>query len=363
MNPAALAGGLRVWPGVAMPHNLQDSRVDLAARLVVGRAAQAWPGLVGSLFNLCGHAQRLCAQLAVAAAAPDAVAPPSGVAARLRAETAQEHVRRIGLDWPRLLGQPDADAVAEQAVAALRRCPLLVPPADGTAPWPAMATWLRQELLHMPPRAWLMAWRAGGADWLRDWSQQRGGWLQSLLKVARAWDGDKAVDPARAVRVPHDPARCAIWAGAHTGSWSRLGASPLTLPLTPWALLGSRIAELIALCLEEGGADAPAPLAWGALATASGQGLAWVEMARGLLLHRVVVDGATGRLSACQLRVPTDWNFHPTGEVARQLAALDAGEASARLRRRVGLLMAAFDPCVPFDTVCPHEAPVEPSHA
>ena len=76
-----------------------------------------------------------------------------------------------------------------------------------------------------------------------------------------------------------------------------------------------------------------------------------------------MVDGATGRLSACQLRVPTDWNFHPTGEVARQLAALDAGEASARLRRRVGLLMAAFDPCVPFDTVCPHEAPVEPSHA
>jgi hypothetical protein len=361
----ALAGGLRVWPGVARPHNLQDRRVDLAALLAPGRPVDAWPSLVGGLFNLCGHAQRLCATLAVAAAAPDQMAPPIRIAEQLRTETAQEHVRRIGLDWPRLLGRPDAaEATATAAAAALRRCPLLLPRSETrSTPWAPMANWLAQELLQMAPRTWWLAWRADGSDWLRHWSQHHAGWLPALVREALAWDGDTVVDPASAVCVPADLARATAWSGAHTGSWTRQSAQPLPTPLTPWGLLGSRLAELVALCLDGGPGRGPATLAWGALPTAPGEGLAWVEMARGLLLHEVTVDGDSGRVRASRLRAPTDWNFHPEGEVARHLAALDAREHPDRLVRRVGLLMVAFDPCVPFEIACRPATPAEAWHA
>lgn len=365
MTPAAAAawsGHLLLRPGVPVPHNLQAARPDdLVARLGLGQPAQAWPGRVASLFNLCGHAQRLCATLAVQAASPGRLAPLSGVAEALRRETAQEHVRRIALDWPRLLGAGPTDGVAAQAVAAVRTCPLLSPDRAGADPWPALAGWLQQALLHMPASAWLRAWQDGGAHWLSDWSQAPGGWLPRLLCEARAWDGPEVIDPSAALRAPLDGADFGdAVVGVHTGSWTRQGAAPLPTPLTPWALLGSRIAELITLSQT---GDGPAALAWGARATGPGEGMAWVEMARGLLQHRVVVDADTGRLSACQLRSPTDWNFHPEGAVAQQLAALDVSENPEHLTRRVRLLVAAFDPCVPFDVACPSQAQVEPHHA
>ncbi|MFN3495727.1 MAG: hypothetical protein ACK40L_14590, partial [Hydrogenophaga sp.] len=100
---SSLAGSLRVAPGAPLPLALQSSREDWAPRLARGQAVSAWPGLMASLFNLCSHAHRLCAQLAIDAAAPGLLPAPQQVAQRLRTETAQEHIRRIGLDWPRLL--------------------------------------------------------------------------------------------------------------------------------------------------------------------------------------------------------------------------------------------------------------------
>jgi hypothetical protein len=124
--------------------------------------------------NLCSHAHRVCAQLALSVAQPDAqgALPTRQIAQRLRTETAQEHIRRIGLDWPRLLG---TDAVgtphilanqAAEARIALQRCPLLAPsgPAD---PWVPMLRWLQNDLLHMPAATWLAQWQAGGGDWLQ----------------------------------------------------------------------------------------------------------------------------------------------------------------------------------------------------
>jgi len=92
-------------------------------------------------------------------------------------------------------------------------------------------------------------------------------------------------------------------------------------------------------------------LSFGALSTGPRQGVAWVEMARGLLVHQVEIDGSSGdaRVSACRVLAPTEWNFHPQGVVAQRIAALDGGGSVEDTERRVRLLMAAFDPCVPFD--------------
>lgn len=352
-----LAGELRITPGAPPPHGVQSSRQDWAARMGHGVPAASLPGLMASLFNLCGHSHRLCSQLAIGAAAPGLLPTPANVAERLRRETAMEHVRRMGLDWPRLL----APAHSAQANATLRTCP---PLAQDTTPdpWRPLQRWLQQDLLRMPASEWLAAWQVGRADWLATWSQCHRGWLPGLLREARAADTATPLSPTTALR-PHadGPGLCRLgealaltpalalrpqWDGAcaHTGPWSRIGQTSSDLPLTPWGLLGARLAELARLVLDGGGAT----LGWGAVSTGPNRGLAWVEMARGLLVHQVEVDPATGRVLACRVVAPTEWNFHPHGEVAQRVARIAPDLPEAERTRQVNLLVAAFDPCVPF---------------
>jgi hypothetical protein len=369
-----LAGALRVAPGAPLPLALQSSRQDWAPRLARGQPASALPGLVASLFNLCSHAHRLCAQLAIEAAAPGLILAPQQVAQRLRTETAQEHIRRIGLDWPRLLAAESGSAAtarAGAAHAALQRCPLLRPtptwPAD---PWGATLRWLQDDALQMPATTWLRAWQACGADWLHDWSRRHPGWLPALVHAARAFDTVAPLDPACALRAHAQAegqrqlsaalslqpgfALHPVWHGtcAHTGSWSRLNDPSADARHTPWALLGSRIAELIRLCQPDAPGQSGADwLSFGSVSTGQQQGMAWVEMARGLLVHQVEIEGSGGeaRVAACRVLAPTEWNFHPQGEVAQRVADMDASRPAEDTERRVRLLMAAFDPCVPFE--------------
>jgi len=379
---SALAGGLLVVPGAPLPLALRNSRADWAPRLARGHAASALPGLMASLFNLCSHAHRLCSQLAIEAAAPGLLPAPQQVAQRLRTETAQEHVRRIGLDWPRLLAVELAEPWGAQAQATLRQCPLLA--AAVADPWPATLDWLQDHLLQMPASTWQRAWDACGADWLLDWSHRHDGWLALLLRAARAVDTGAPLDPANALRAHADvsgqrtlAAALALkpgfalhpsWHGAsaHTGSWARLSGARTDQPLTPWALLGSRIAELVRLC--QPGAPGQSGAGWlsfGALSTGPRQGFAWVEMSRGLLVHQVEIDGSDGdaRVSACRVLAPTEWNFHPQGVVAQRIAALDGGGPVEDTERSVRLLMAAFDPCVSFEVTRAVPALEETHHA
>ena len=375
---SSLAGSLRVAPGAPLPLALQSSRQDWAPRLARGQAVSALPGLMASLFNLCSHAHRLCAQLAIEAAAPGLLPAPQQVAQRLRTETAQEHIRRIGLDWPRLLATDAQGSWATLAQTALKACPLLAPATTAaTDPWPATLAWLEDQLLQMPATTWLRAWQACGADWLLDWSHRHTAWLPALLRAAREGDTAVPLDPAIALRAHADlagqrslSAALALTSGfalhpswhgapAHTGHWTRLNDLPGGLPLTPWSLLGSRIAELIRLCKPDApGQGGAGWLSFGALNTGPHQGLAWVEMARGLLVHQVEIDGTGGnaRVAACRVLAPTEWNFHPQGVVAQRIAALDGRQPVEDTERRVRLLMAAFDPCVPFDVM--HTLPV-----
>ena len=378
-----LAGSLRVRPGAPLTEALLSGRQDWAGRIGRGQPASALPGLLSGLFSLCGHSHRLCAQLAIHAAAPGTLAAPAEVAQRLRRETAQEHVRRIGLDWPRLLAGP-CGVGTDAALAALQACPLLKTAAPADDPWPATLDWLQRECLQMPAATWLRAWQACGADWLLDWSRRHSGWLPALLHSAREADTGPALDMALALRVHDDPGALSTlaaalalkdcfamrpqWHGgcAHTGPWARQDTPDDGLALTPWALLGSRLAELVRLCLPGDAAQGRAPrLGFGALQTGERQGLAWVEMARGLLVHQVEIDAAVepAKVLACRVLAPTEWNFHPQGEVARRLAALDRGLPAPVLARQVGLLMAAFDPCVPFHIETEQAAMQEMQHA
>ncbi len=81
-------------------------------------------------------------------------------------------------------------------------------------------------------------------------------------------------------------------------------------------------------------------------APSPGTGLAQVQAARGLLVHRLTLE--QGRLADYRILAPTEWNFHPQGVAALGLATLPAAD-DATLRRLAGLFITALDPCVAYD--------------
>ncbi|MBV5292134.1 MAG: hypothetical protein JZU58_07250 [Curvibacter lanceolatus] len=373
LPPPGLAGHLRLRPGRARPDNLHSTRQDWLARLAPGQPADQLPALAGRLFSLCGQAQRLCASLAVQAACGQPAGEDHAQAlAALHEETLREHLRRILLDWPRQLGGEPAHAV--QAANALASCPALRRPGSGLGELPQ---WLAHHLLGQPAERWLSAWELRPETHLRQWCDTHDGWLPRLLGQARAWtDQAQAASPllpwpdeaaaqalARRLATEHRFSSQPDWQGqcAETGPWSRRHTHPAqTLaPATPWLRLGARLAELVRLALP----DEAGRCGCGWLQTAQwpigpGEGLAAVEMARGLLVHRVRLSRADtqARVLDCQVLAPTEWNFHPRGSVAQALEAWPAHAAPDRVQAQVQALICAYDPCVSYEMEAPQHA-------
>ncbi|RFO94908.1 hydrogenase formation protein [Rhodoferax lacus] len=396
MSPSdALAGKLRLSPGQARPHNLHSSRRDWAAAMTRGMAADGLAARLASIFSLCGESHRLCAQMAVAAARGTVRGDTAQAALTLQRETLQEHVRRITLDWPGQLlthadaeeeeeAEADAQALSQQALVLLQQCPLFglrgvaagapaVKAASTSPPQAAASTalsdlpllqdWLHTQLLGMDAATWLARWEQDPASWLRHWSASKPLCVAQMLQRARPLL-DQAGPQSPLLRVhssdtsllmladdlQRDPGftRRPLWRGrcAETGSWTRLSQSQPERLNTAWLRLGARLAELVRLALP----DAPRRcgahwLAMGSLPTAPRSGLAWIEMARGLLIHQVQLDASGSSVLSCQVLAPTEWNFHPQGAVAEALESMPAHAGNAVIRAIDGLL-SAYDPCV-----------------
>ncbi len=364
MNFDALAGALWLRPGVARPHNLRSTRPELVARLTRGLPATRLPGMLGSLFGLCSHAHVLCAGMAVEAALDRGRAVPEARREQLALQTLREHLRRIALDWPRQLA---AAPLPEAALdAAARR--LAVAPAFAAAPGDT-AAWLETHWLGHPADAWLAAWAREPAAWFEEWSRTAHTDLAALLDGARA-AASAPLSEVPALHVHADAASMHGWAGAldaglarrpcwqgrcaETGTWTRLCAPLGTRLPTAWLRLGARLAEAVRLAR-------PGAARWldlGALPLGDGSAVAWVEMARGLLVHHVQLDGRgdDARVAVCHVVAPTEWNFHPEGAVAQVIERMPQVPDTAA-RRTLAVTMAAYDPCVTFEleTAVPRE--------
>ncbi|RQO56279.1 hydrogenase formation protein [Paucibacter sp. KBW04] len=378
-----LSGSLQLQPGAAIPGNLRSSRRDWARLLAPGLPAEVLPGRLGLVFGLCAHAHRLCAGLSLAAALAtpgERIALAPAQAQVLQRETLREHLRRILLDWPRLLLKPGmgAQSFQLQARRALLSCPLLLQDAIDLPPeqWraPTLA-WMERELLGLSAPSFLALWQHRPQACLELWSQEGEGFLPQLFMQLREladqpWAGARPLHPQAseadllwlAQAMGGQPGFCMApqWRGvcAETGPWTRwrLGAAEQGLS-SLWLRLGARLVECLRLALTEDGEHGAAYLDAGALCLAPGQGLAWVEMARGLLVHRIELEaGPQGgyslesRVRSCQVLAPTEWNFHPEGAVASGLAALPSN-LTPRVCQASHLLMNAYDPCVSYDLV------------
>lgn len=355
MSLDALAGVLRVHPGAPRPAALSGQRPDWAARLATGRPAASLPDLLGAVFSLCSHAHRLCARAAVDAAQ----GRDAPLADTLHGETLREHLRRVLLDWPVLL----TAASSADATRALAACPVL----RDDACTDSMAGWMERHLLGVAPARWLAAFERAPLQAFADWRDAGQTWLARGLRDSAALaDAPVAAAPALhvhasetalralAAAMTQDPTftrRPRIDGGcAETGCWTRLADSALARSASD--RFAARLAELVCLALPGG----EGRLRSGRIGLAPGEGLAWAEMARGLLVHHVLLDGHgdQARIAACHVLAPTEWNFDADGAVAAALEKLDP--AAPDCARRVALLMAAYDPCVRYEVAGVREA-------
>lgn len=370
---ADLGGALLVRPGRLRPHNLVSTRPDLTDLLTRGKPAAALADILGSLYSLCGHAHRLCAQRAVAAARGRGDADERNAAGALQLGSLREHLRRLCMDWPRQLAvSSHREALAAQAMSQLQHCPAFVAPllpSNTTAgeAIPGLLDWLQHAVLRMPASQWLARWERDPQAWSIEWAGQSEGWLAELFRgmpavadrVLPAADLEPHAGAASlrelADALQESPAfvRQPLWRGAcaETGPWNRLNRPAGPRLDSPRLRLGARLAEAVRLALPDGARRSGAQwLASGSLALGPGEALAWAEMARGLLVHHVRLDnqGDAARVDSCRVLAPTEWNFHPAGALAAALERLSAEVAPTR-QREVALLMAAYDPCVPYE--------------
>jgi coenzyme F420-reducing hydrogenase alpha subunit len=148
-------------------------------------------------------------------------------------------------------------------------------------------------------------------------------------------------------------ARAPTWGGVpvETGALARMRSQPLVAALAarygnavPTRMV-ARLAELATLLdgLAQGPRDEPGPSRVQAFALRASEGLAAVQTARGLLLHRARV--ADGRVVDYQIVAPTEWNFHPDGALVHGLDGLAADDV-VMVEQRARLTVQALDPCV-----------------
>jgi coenzyme F420-reducing hydrogenase alpha subunit len=78
-----------------------------------------------------------------------------------------------------------------------------------------------------------------------------------------------------------------------------------------------------------------------------GTGLAWVQTARGLLVHRAELD-ESGNVRDYRIVAPTEWNFHPAGACVHGLTGM-AAVSTDEARHYAELMVQSLDPCVAYE--------------
>jgi hypothetical protein len=370
----AISGKYQLQPG--SPRSVLGQRPVLAvgrlARLLCGQRREQVMRTLSSVFALCSHAHRHCAELALAAAQGEAASLSASQApVLLWLETARDHLRTVALDWPQRASPLRSNAVS---LDWLRDCPLSLtttcPGADATAAHQALfqlRDWLEQRVLAQSVDDWLPAHRHPEA--LALWCQSQSArlvpagclasWhslahtLKPAMRCLNLLDSNLALQSsqlrqlAQTLLLQPDFAQQPTWLGAcaENGPWTRLRhrSEQESVPHSAWTRMSARwidLLEIAATAAPNQAPDGPPLLATGALRLGDGEALAWCEMARGLLLHWVQID-AQGRVQDYRVLAPTEWNFHPAGALARALTDLAPDDT-----RSAQLLAAAFDPCV-----------------
>jgi uptake hydrogenase large subunit len=283
-----------------------------AERLLAGRAPAAALQLIPLIYSLCGKAQTSVARAALGAAESGVAVTVDGAA--VRREAIAEHLWRLLVDWPVLLGE--------------------TPDRAGFAQWHRR---LAADELPAADRSALGDFAAGRL-------------AEAVDTLVRRLDDRTTVDPQRLPlftpaglaaafgAVDEAFARRPEWQGwpAETGSLARQPAAPASLA----GRLRARLADLQDAVVS---LESPADPVVG-LPLPGGGGIAGCDTARGLLFHRAQLAG--DRIVSYRVVAPTEWAFHPE---SAWIAALDgtAAETPEIAENALRRWVLALDPCVP----------------
>ncbi|HEX7155802.1 MAG TPA: nickel-dependent hydrogenase large subunit [Burkholderiaceae bacterium] len=346
-----------------------------AARLLAGRPALEVMKMVPLLFAVCGRAQSIAAHAAWTAARGRLVGEElkrhlDGYEATVALESAQEHLWRLLVDWPLLLGLAPAQQMAIDWHRRLAR----VDGVEGSEGWVEAGNELMAGPVLDIVGVDLLRWEGLMIRALLDPEGTRlpgtvGRMLDALARIEACAPAQPAATPfvdavsagetAAHLAWPVDEAYAAAptWDGkpAETGALARQSDHPLLQPLrragrTLAARLLARVLDLIddAQCLAGG---RPLQRRADAGRLADGSGLARVETARGMLLHWA--DASGDHIERYAIVAPTEWNFHPGGTFRTQAVGARAGDETA-LRRYLEALALALDPCVEYEIELAH---------
>ncbi|WP_446808409.1 Ni,Fe-hydrogenase I large subunit [Methylomonas sp. 2BW1-5-20] len=351
-----------------------------AARVLIGKTPEQVLSMVPLLFSLCGNAQAYSALLACRAALR-MPSQPQAAAAReclVQLESVREHAWRILLDWPGLLGgAADKDTVAGllKLDRQFKSCLFGDSEAfelDSRLQIDAVSLQgLLDELTGLIDRAIF----AGGQNrflaltdegQLQDWLDGNMALAAQLLNTLylREWQalgnshvaGLPSLDPAELNRQMQNidlSAFCRMpqWRGqcCESTPLSRQQRGSLLADLHSHYGNGL-LPRFVAVLLEVAAIPQGLTPSLGTMPVyaADGVGLAQVQAARGLLIHRLELR--QGRVYDYRIVAPTEWNFHPDGVLAQGLKSLRADDADG-LWRQAEWLIDAVDPCVQYRLV------------
>jgi Ni,Fe-hydrogenase I large subunit len=339
------------------------------------------------LYSICATAQSRAAAIACREALGIGVESRTELAETLLvwAETAREHLWRVFIDWPGLLGEevdrlqlpaisqliPEAkQALFDTNATAFTLRPKPLPdPGALERVIARLSQTLERSVFAIPPASWYgMESTEALEEWMRKQASPAARYLTYLIKADMARLGQTSItalpniDPVSLhQRLQQKDADGFIatpeWRASprETGALSRQLDHPLINAMSNTygnGLMTRLVARLLELAsipqrlthlLDQlYGAKSEIPMA----VSGSGMGLGIVEAGRGRLIHRArVLDGA---IHGYQILAPTEWNFHPRGMVAEGLLGLPCGPEKA-LRRQASHFIDAVDPCVGYN--------------
>lgn len=336
-----------------------NERPLVAQRLLAGRGPEEALRLVQNVFSVCGRSQAIVAAAALEAAAGE-IAGRAILDRRRRelcGETAAEHAFRLLLDWPAVTG-----GAGEPELLSRLRSLLLSAPESGAA-WgaarDAVINVIETRMIGHALDPWLEQFSA--TEWL-EWAAAGKTATASTLGALASlppWPSPETqalTQPSRprfleeiGRRALADPGFCAAplldGRPAECGPLARCERHPAVRDLV-WhdriaARAFARLAEFALLLRDDSTAG------WiDSAALGDGIGVAAAEMARGVLVHAVALEG--GRIARYAIVAPTEWNFHPAGALVAELAGRPVRSAD-EARRAMHYAATTLDPCVALD--------------
>lgn len=346
-----------MWDGASVcGADIRSTRV-MAAQILKDKAPAQVLQIVPLLFGVCGRAQSAAADAALHAARGSERRPSATTERMIACEALQEHLWRVMLDWPKLLGLTQQAqhfagwhgmlrkiAVGELDMAIFLR--------EFERDWlgSSAASWQGMDS-HQALQTWWRKTESPAAHLLAKLAECEPD-MGSVGRLLPAWSA-AAAQQACAGKWNAAFASRPDWQGdaAETGAWAYYADTPLLRDV--WLQSRSKaLTRLLARLwdvLELAGSGAPARL--DATGTAEGEGVAVVRTARGLLMHYVHL--ATDRVTDYAIVAPTEWNFHPAGAFAQDLRGIKECDVG-RMQQLAHIEALSLDPCVAYEIEVRH---------